>query len=368
MIFPVSHERMTARRWPIVTTIIFLVCLAVQALLSVRDRTATHPDDGAAGQAVVEYFASHPYLDVKPGAVPGIDEETVRLAHSLAGAVEGPDDDTRAEEQRELDRLIATATREAVDTDDPYRRFGYVPASPSWTALVTSQFIHGGWMHLFGNMWFLFICGMTLEDRWGRVVFPLFYLASGAVAALAHGLVHPHDTAPLVGASGAIAGCMGAFAVAFARTRVRFLFLLTFRPRTFSAPAFVVLPFWAVFELAWGWITPGDGTAHMAHVGGFAFGLVAALALHWTGMDRKLDDRVERAAVLGDDPRIDEARRLVKVGDAKVALAMLEGLALEKPGSAHVQEAIAEAARAVGDDAREQKASARARTLRAMPR
>jgi hypothetical protein len=214
-------------------------------------------------------------------------------------------------------------------------------------------------------MWFLFICGMTLEDRWGRLVFPLFYLASGAAAALTHGLLHPHDTAPLVGASGAIAGCMGAFAVAFARTRVRFLLLLTLRPRTFSAPAFVVLPVWAAFELAWGWISPGDGTAHLAHVGGFAFGVVAALVLHWTGMDRKLDDTVERVAALGGDPRIDEARRLVKNGDAKLALAMLEGLALEKPRSAHVHEAIAEAARALGDDARQQKATARAQAIRA---
>jgi membrane associated rhomboid family serine protease len=363
VIFPVSHERMTARRWPIVTTVIFAVCLLVQGLMSVRDRRAASRDDDAGARAV-EYFAEHPYLDVKPNAIPEIDEETIRVAHAVTGVIDAPDDDTRAAEQRELDRRIAEAAHH-VDVDDPYRRFGYVPASPSWTALFTSQFVHGGWMHLFGNMWFLFICGMTLEDRWGRLVFPLFYLASGAVAALSHGLLHPHDTAPLVGASGAIAGCMGAFAVAFARTRVRFLLVITLRPRTFSAPAFVVLPFWAVFELAWGRLFPEDGTAHMAHVGGFAFGVVAALVLHWTGMDRKLDDTVERAAVLGGDPRIDEARRLVKKGDAKLALAMLEGLALEKPRSAHVQEAIAEAARALGDDAREQKATARAASLRA---
>jgi membrane associated rhomboid family serine protease len=366
VIFPISHERMTARRWPIVTTVIFAVCLLVQGLLSVRDRRATsHEDD--AGARAVQYFAEHPYLDVKPNAVPELDEETIRVAHAVTGAIDPADEETRAAEQRELDGLIAAAARQGV-RDDPYRRFGYVPASPSWTALFTSQFVHGGWVHLFGNMWFLFICGMTLEDRWGRIVFPLFYLTSGAVAALAHGLLHPHDTAPLVGASGAVAGCMGAFAVAFARTRVRFLLLVTLRPRAVSAPAFVVLPFWAVFELAWGWLFPGDGTAHLAHVGGFAFGVAAALALRWTGMDRKLDDTVERAAALGGDPRIDEARRLVKKGDAKLAIAMLEGLALEKPGSAHVQEAIAEAARALGDDAREQKATARAASLRAEPR
>jgi hypothetical protein len=159
---------------------------------------------------------------------------------------------------------------------------------------------------------------------------------------------------------------MGAFAVAFARTRVRFALLITFRPRVFSAPAYAVLPFWAAFEALWGWLVPGDGTAHMAHVGGFAFGIVAALVLHWTGADRRLDDSVERVATLGDDPRIDEARLLVKRGDSELALAMLEGLAQEKPQSVHVQDAIAEAARALGDDAREQKARQRAARLRAV--
>jgi membrane associated rhomboid family serine protease len=365
VIFPVSHERMTARRWPIVTTLLFAVCLVVQLLLALHDRSGADTKAEAADTRAYEYFADHPYLDAKPGALPELDEETLRMARVAAGAFEAPDDETRATEQQELDRLIAEAQRAgAADEHDPYRRFGYVPASPSWTSLFTSQFVHAGWLHLAGNMWFLFLCGMTLEDRWGRIVFPLFYLASGAAAALAHGLTHPHDVAPLVGASGAIAGCMGAFAVAFARTRVRFLLLITLRPRTFTAPAFVVLPFWAVFEVLWGWLFPGDGTAHMAHVGGFVFGLVAALVLHWTGMDRRLDDSVQRVATLGGDPRIDEARVLVKKGDAKLALAMLEGLAQEKPQSPHVQEAIAEAARALGDDAREQKATQRAQKLR----
>ena len=364
MIFPISHERMTARRWPIVTTLLVAACVFVQLLLSSRDGSSTHRDDDARAHAL-EYFAEHPYLDVKPGVIPELDAETVQMAHTAAHALEAPDDDARVAEQAELDARLAAATR--VQPSDPYHRFGYVPAHPSVLALFTSQFIHSGWLHLAGNLWFLVFCGMTLEDRWGRVVFPLFYLASGAAAALTHALVFPHDTAPLVGASGAIAGCMGAFAVAFARTRVRFALLLTLRPRTFTAPAYVVLPFWAAFEALWGWILPGDGTAHLAHVGGFLFGVVAALGLHWSGVDRRLDDSVERAAALGGDPRVDEARRLVKRGDAKVALAMLEGLAQEKPDSAHVQEAIADAARALGDDAREQKARQRALRLRAAP-
>jgi membrane associated rhomboid family serine protease len=362
VIFPISHERMTSRRWPIVTTLLLLACLVVQVALTVRG----HGDDDRGAEAhakAIEYFAEHPYLKVQPGALPEFDRETLETAKVASQAVEAPDDDTRAAEQKELDARIAAATH-AEPTDDPYRRFGYVPAAPSIRSLFTYMFVHAGWLHLAGNLWFLVFCGMNLEDRWGRVVFPLFYLASGVAAALAQGLFEPHATAPLVGASGAIAGCMGAFAVTFARTRVRFALLVTLRPRTFTAPAFAVLPFWAAFEALWGWLVPGDDTAHMAHVGGFVFGVAAAAVLHWTGMDRKLDDSIEKAVVLGDDPRVDEARILMQRGDAPLALAMLEGLAIEKPESIHVQEAIAEAARAVGDDAREQKARQRAERLR----
>jgi membrane associated rhomboid family serine protease len=362
VIFPISHERMTARRWPIVTTLLFALCVVVQAVISVHEHGAGSSNDGDQARAV-EFFATHPYLDVKPGVVPLLDESTVKMAHMAASGVETPDDATRASEQAELDGLLASASRGAVE--DPYHRFGYIPAAPTLTGLFTYQFLHDGWLHLAGNLWFLVFCGMTLEDRWGRVVFPLFYVASGVAAALVHGLLHAHDATPLVGASGAIAGCMGAFAVAFARTRVRFALLITFRPRILTAPAYAVLPLWIAFEALLALILPGDGTAHTAHLGGFAFGVVGALVLHWTGMDHKLDDSVERVATLGGDPRIDEARLLVKRGDPELALAMLEGLAEEKPRSAHVHEAIAEAAHALGDEAREEKARQRAQRLRA---
>jgi len=286
VILPLTHDRMSARRWPIVTTVVLAACVLVQILTS------------------------------------------------LSGG-------------------------------DAAAAWGYVPARHDWLTLLTYPFVHAGWVHLVGNMWFLVFAGMTLEDRWGRLVFALFYLASGAAAGLVHGAFTAHPTAPLVGASGAIAGCMGAFTVAFARTRVRFLWLLSIRPRTFTAPAYVVLPVWAAFEALWAWIFPGGGTAHDAHLGGFAFGALAALVLRRSGVDRRLDEAIDRAVTLGSDPRIDEARLLVQRGQADLALAMLEGLAQEKPRSAHVHDAIAEAARALGDAEREQKAVARAAALRA---
>jgi membrane associated rhomboid family serine protease len=362
VIFPVSHERMTARRWPIVTTIIFVACIVAQLLVGfAQDRPVQGPS-GAETRAL-EYFTQHPYLDVQPGRLPLLDKDAIDLAHRLAQTGEVPDDDTQRAEQAKLDALVAAV--DTTPTDDPLRRFGYIPAEHNWLGLFTSPFVHAGWMHLAGNMWFLFFCGMTLEDRWGRVVFPLFYVAAGACAALVHGWLDPHSDVPLVGASGAIAGCMGAFTVAFARTRVRFLFLLTFRPRTFTAPAYTVLPTWAAFEFLSTFLFPHDGTAHWAHVGGFCFGLVVGLILHRTGLDQRLDDAVEVASVLEGDPRIDEARRLLRIGRGAEADAMLEGLALERPGSALVQEALAEVAGALGDPVRAEKARTRAARLRA---
>jgi membrane associated rhomboid family serine protease len=365
MILPISHERMTARRWPIVTTFVFAACLLVQVVWPAIGRGADARIESAT-RDIAEYVGDHPYLQVPPGAAPDLmDEELAKLQRDISELTPSavPDDDTRRAEQEHLQELIAEL--DAARRADPLHRFGFVPADRNWGALLTYSFVHSGWLHLAGNMWFLFLVGMNLEDRWGRLVFPLFYVAAGVVAGLAHMLMRPHDALPLIGASGAVAGAMGAFAIIFAKTRVRFAALIGFRVVTFTAPALVMLLVWAAFEALWALVFTGDGTAHWAHVGGFAFGLGAALLLRRTGFDHKLDDAVERVATLGDDPRIESARLLVTRGNPQQALAMLEGLAVEKPRSVHVHEAIAEVARALGDDAREQKARQRADAIRA---
>jgi membrane associated rhomboid family serine protease len=361
MILPISHEKMTARRWPIVTTIVVLLGVVCQGLLA-RAGDAAAQQAQRAERAVESFYFNHPYLELRGEPMHG-EAESLQLARGMLAPVDPPDDDTRQAEQSELDDLVA-ALGEA-KAADPYRHFGYVPAEHNWLGLLTSTFVHNGWLHLVGNMWFLVLCAMNLEDRWGRVAFPLFYAAAGAVAALAHGLVTRDPTLPLVGASGAVAGAMGAFAVLFAKTRVRFVAWLGWRLIFFSAPAYVMLGLWVAVEALWGFVWPSDGTAHWAHVGGFAFGVAVALLLRRTGADRKLDDAVERVATLGGDPRLEGARVLVSRGRAREALALLEGLATEKPGSVHVHEAIADVARKLGDAPREQKARAAVASLRA---
>jgi hypothetical protein len=157
-------------------------------------------------------------------------------------------------------------------------RYGEEPWSGPALALLTSMFLHGGWLHLLGNMWYLAIFGDNVEDRLGRLRFLLFYLAAGCWAGAVHTLANPHSRLPTVGASGAIAAVLGAYAVSFPRARV--LTLVPFFPflQILALPALLVLGFWFVYQffsgalaLAWG---GGGGIAWWAHIGGFLFGMV----------------------------------------------------------------------------------------------
>ena len=146
---------------------------------------------------------------------------------------------------------------------------------PFWTTLLTSMFLHGGWMHLGGNMLYLWIFGDNLEKVMGHARFLLFYLVCGIVAGLAHILVSCGSSVPTVGASGAISGVLGGYLVLFPRNHVR---VLT-RGGIVALPAIAVLGFWIVIQLINGLgslavRTETGGVAYMAHVGGFVAGVV----------------------------------------------------------------------------------------------
>jgi membrane associated rhomboid family serine protease len=156
--------------------------------------------------------------------------------------------------------------------------YGVVPAAFAPATLVTSMFLHGSWSHVLGNMWYLWIFGDNVEDRVGHGRFILFYLLCGIVAALGQVAVAPHSTLPTIGASGAIAGVMGAYFVLYPRSRV-----LTLIPWIFlqivELPAIVLLGFWFVMQLfsagtiAMTTSSNGGGVAFAAHVVGFVVGM-----------------------------------------------------------------------------------------------
>ncbi|MEM9426675.1 MAG: rhomboid family intramembrane serine protease [Pseudomonadota bacterium] len=162
-----------------------------------------------------------------------------------------------------------------------YNQWGLVPANASATTFVTSMFLHGGIMHLFGNMLFLYVFGDNMEDQMGPVGFLGFYLVSGLVAAGAQFVADPASTIPMVGASGAIAGVMGGYLLMFPKARVDILIILIIIFRIIPVPAWLVLSGWFGLQLVQGSMTPTDmgGVAYWAHAGGFAAGLLMTVPL-----------------------------------------------------------------------------------------
>ncbi len=178
------------------------------------------------------------------------------------------------------------------------RDWAFIPArfseSPSADAvtLLSAMFMHGGWLHLGGNMLYLWIFGDNVEDRFGSVRFLLFYLAAGFAATFAQFAVNPGSAIPNVGASGAIAGVLGAYLLMFPRARVDVLL----GRQVVAMPAFLVLGFWVVLQLVSGVGSIADtaqtetgGVAYMAHVGGFVAGLALAVVM---GGRRAHPDRI----------------------------------------------------------------------------
>ena len=144
------------------------------------------------------------------------------------------------------------------------------------STMLTSMFLHGGWMHLIGNMWFLWVFGNNIEDSMGHARYIVFYLVCGALAAAAHVASAPGSAVPTVGASGAISGIMGAYLVLYPRVRVITLFFFVIFIRVIPMPAWVLLLWWFALQLLSGSAMAGSGggVAFWAHVGGFVAGVV----------------------------------------------------------------------------------------------
>ncbi|MGZ0166482.1 MAG: rhomboid family intramembrane serine protease [Planctomycetales bacterium] len=168
-------------------------------------------------------------------------------------------------------------------------------AVPAWATLLTCIFLHGGWMHFFGNMWFLWIFGDNVEDRYGHFGYLIFYLLCGVAASAAHYLAGPTSMIPTIGASGAIAGVMGAYLFLYPRARVLTLVPLVVILQVLSVPAPLFLGFWFLMQFYQGAVAAASGAAGgvawWAHIGGFVVGLVLTWML---GRKQKLKPKVER--------------------------------------------------------------------------
>ena len=147
---------------------------------------------------------------------------------------------------------------------------------PAWATIITSMFLHGGWLHLGGNMLYLWIFGDNVEDAMGRIRFILFYLLCGVAAALAQAAINPSSSIPMVGASGGIAGVLGAYLVLHPKAAVRCLLVIIVFFRFINLPAWLVLGGWIGLQFAaapQAFQGTGGGVAYMAHIGGFVAGV-----------------------------------------------------------------------------------------------
>jgi len=160
----------------------------------------------------------------------------------------------------------------------PAQLLGNPPAE--WMTIFTSMFRHGGWFHIISNMWVLYIFGDNIEARMGAMVYFVFYLLSGVAAAFLQTVVDPASQVPMIGASGAVAGVLGAYLVLYPRSRIASLVPIFFIFTIVELPAFVFLVFWFISQLYSGLFAlqgSAGGIAWWAHVGGFLFGIFIAL-------------------------------------------------------------------------------------------
>jgi len=345
MLIPIGSDQTTVRRMPWVTFGIIGLCLVMFIFTLVAPG-----DEGAVVEAEVRavgYFIEHPYLELDP-QLKGFTYYSMRQAPEDDPAPPPRAAEVRAE-QATLDGLTA-AYFEARDRS-PFWRWGLVPADMKAVNLVTHLFIHVGFMHLLGNLFIFYLVGPAMEDAWGRPLFAVFYLLSGVAAALVFVARYPTLMEPLIGASGAIAGVMGAFAVRYWNTRITFFYfvwMIRIYQGTFSAPAWIMLGLWAIGELAfamgiWAFFSIADlgDVGFLAHVGGFVFGVGFAFLVDSLRIEERFIEPVhERVETVHDSAAVEGLVELARRGRTEQAMMGLEALLVLRPDDAEAAAAL----------------------------
>lgn len=354
LLLPIKHENMAARRWPVITLSLIAINTAV-FLFTNFATTDTSDQVGELRVDIVLLAAQHPELKMQPEAQQLVDE--VKKGHPKAWKdVQNPnhkivnDFDAKirtvedpAELQAEMDRLGTQYAQLKTSSID--EQYAFVPAHPKAISYLTANFLHGGWMHLIGNMWFLWLAGFVLEDAWGRGLYSAFYLIAGAAALQIDAWSNPGSMVPTVGASGAVAALMGAFLVRFPKMKIEMLWVLwlsitrlirtgnPFRYYRFKLSAYWLLPLWLGIEIFSGALFPGDGVAHWAHVGGFVFGALVAVAIQYSGLEHKANKAIEEKIGWTNEAELEQASAMMEQGQFDEALQLLTGYVATKPSS-----------------------------------
>lgn len=352
MFIPLRHENMEGRRWPVISIALVLINLA--AFLFTNPKIAhENPRHAELRTHLLLLAAAHPELS-QPDDVeklvnnfkqqhPSVWDQARSESRDL---VDGWDAKMRLMEdpqalQQEMDSLAAQYR--ALEEASVLEQYAFVPDHPRALSYLTANFLHGGWFHLIGNMWFLWLAGAILEDTWGRIIYPAFYLLAGAAALQFHAWLNPGSEIPTLGASGAVAALMGAFLVRFPTTKIEIAVVLGLRSLSnlalgkglrFKAAAYWLLPMWLLMEIFSGAIFgKSSGVAHWAHVGGFLFGAVVALSLRYSGLEHKANTAIEAKVTWTADSGIVQASEQMDQGKLEEAIATLQGYIATKPNS-----------------------------------
>jgi membrane associated rhomboid family serine protease len=352
MFLPLGHENLEGRRWPVIS--IALVILNLGIFLATRGQIVTeNPQRTEVRAHILILAATHPEVTL-PSSVEGMvtkfkkdnpgtwneaQSETRDVADAWDAKMRMMEDPAAL--QQEMDSLAEEWT--ALQKDSFLDQYAFVPAHPSAISYITANFLHTGWIHLIGNMWFLWLAGTILEDTWGRAIFPIFYLAAGAAALQFHAWLSPGSSVPTLGASGAVAALMGAFMIRFPNTKIEVAVVFGLRSLSnlalgkgirFKAPSYLLLPMWLLKEILAGAIFGQySGIANWAHVGGFVFGAAVALGLRYSGLEHKANAAIEAKVSWTADPGIVQATEHMEHGKLDEAIASLNGYLATKPDS-----------------------------------
>src|SRR5258708_36125770 len=287
MLIPSRHENMQGRRWPVIS--IALIAINVVAFLATHGQIEAQATKQSETRVrILMLAAMHQDLNMNPETqqfVTNFRDKNPAVWNKVASKTRQPEDAWEARMrmsesppalQQEMDSLQQRFAD--LEHDSILVHYAFVPAHPQPIAYLTANFLHGGWLHIIGNMWFLWLAGTILEDTWGRIIYPIFYFLSGAMALQFYAWANAGSIVPTLGASGAVAALMGAFLVRFPKTKIEMLWLFGFGVRSyrFHARAYWLLPIWLLMEIFSGALFGSSScVAHWAHVGGFVFGAVA---------------------------------------------------------------------------------------------
>jgi membrane associated rhomboid family serine protease len=336
ILIPIGRDESEIRRHAWVSYVIIALNIVAFIAVETSTRSSKMIELRFSWRDAIAYLGQHPYLNVPPEMAKILGPDLPQqLAEQRRLLPTKPTADVVATQQTELERLTAKAV--AGYRRLPLIRYGYIPAEGGALRMLTSMFIHAGFLHLLGNLLFFFVSGPFVEDVFGRPLFAFLYISGGIAASLTYSFHHPDSTIALVGASGAIAAVMGAYFVRFFRSKVEFLFIpFLFRPTLnfrFFLPAFVVLPLWFVQQF-WEMNAEGagGGVAFSAHVGGFVYGVAVTFIVMALKFEQKyVDPVVTKETTWTMDPRVTRAIAARSVGDVATAKRELQTLLREQP-------------------------------------